>query len=800
MKFGRRAFLQFAAGAVGGTLLSPLPWQLAGDSARWSQNWSWRPSPERGEITRVPTVCTMCEGGCGIQARLVNGNRAILLEGNPANPVTRGGICALGASGLQYLYAPYRINQPLKQTKGRGNLSGFQAISWEEAIAELGKKMAVMRGEGKSHTVACITSARPSSMDDLWAQFFSAFGSSNFFKMPSWTDSNKVAALLTTGNGLPFTFALEKVEYILSFGANLLESACAPNRMFATLREWKQGGKSSVTLVQIESRCSITASKADQFLAVAPGTEAALAMGIAHLMVTSGTFDSGFVKDNVFGFEDWTDSSGKRRQGFKTAVSSPIYSPDEVAKKTGLDAARIREIAKEFASRKSALAIWGFGAPDTANNTWHELAFVALNALKGNLKPNGLINLAADIPLAGLPPVQKDAIAEKAGQQMRLDLAKGRPLVDSQNGLYRFLDAVVNGPKYPIEMLLVHEANPVYSLSETKIFQAALEKIPTLISFSSFMDETSSQADLVLPNHTAFERYDDVKGIPGAPFAYYAVSAPILKPIAKTKHSGDALLAVSANIGGSVAASIPWKTYEDFLKFRVDGLAQAQKGAVADKPGIELSALGASGSIQPNFKDGADLWKKLKGGASWYNAPAEMPAFTTPSGKFEFACQAVGAKGSAPADDLTYLPHFAPLKPAGSESEFPLFLVSYQSAFITSGYLANPPFMNKLIPDSMLMQNDIFIDLHPQTAKSLNFAQGDSASLRTTQGEASVRINITPKARPGVVFMPKGLGHKAYDEYIQNKGANANSLMEVQLDPVSGMGTVWATRAQLRRV
>ena len=126
MNFGRRAFLQFAAGAVGGTLLSPMPWQLAGDSARWSQNWSWRPSPERGEITKVPGACTLCEGGCAIQAHLVNGNRAIFIEGNPANPLTRGGICALGASGLQFLYAPYRIAQPMKQTKSRGDTSGFQ--------------------------------------------------------------------------------------------------------------------------------------------------------------------------------------------------------------------------------------------------------------------------------------------------------------------------------------------------------------------------------------------------------------------------------------------------------------------------------------------------------------------------------------------------------------------------------------------------------------------------------------------------------------------------------------------------
>ena len=137
MKLGRRAFLQFAAGAVGGTLLTPIPWQLMDDSAIWSQNWSWRPSPERGEITEVATTCMLCDGGCGIQARLVNKKRAILLEGNPKHPVSQGGICPLGAAGLQLLYAPYRVAQPMKQTKKRGDASGFQVISWDEAIREL---------------------------------------------------------------------------------------------------------------------------------------------------------------------------------------------------------------------------------------------------------------------------------------------------------------------------------------------------------------------------------------------------------------------------------------------------------------------------------------------------------------------------------------------------------------------------------------------------------------------------------------------------------------------------------------
>ncbi len=800
MNFARRAFLQFAAGAVGGSLLSPLPWQLAADSARWSQNWSWRPSPERGEVTKAAGICTMCEGGCAILARLVNGHRAILIEGNPANPLTGGGICALGSSGLQFLYAPYRIAKPMKQTKSRGDLSGFKPISWDEALAELGKKLDDARAEGNSYEVAGIISNRPSSMADLWLQFFTAYGSPNLFRMPSAADGLKLAAQLTTGKASPFAFALGNAEYVLSFGSNLFEGAGATSVAFPSLRRWTEGGKRAIKLVQVESRCSMTASKADQFIAVAPGTEAALAMGIAHLMVRNGQYDVDFVKNNVSGFEDWTDAAGKKHEGFRNFVSSAAYSPEEVAKVCGLEATQIDRVAKEFATQPKALAIWAVGQPDNANGTYHQLAFAALNALKGNLKPNGLVSIAPGVALAGLPPVKKDESADEGARRVRIDQAKYGPAPLRQYGLYEFLESIRTGSQYPIDMLLVHESNPAYSMPGNKLFHEALTKIPTLVSFSSYMDETASQADLLLPDHTAFERCDDVVGIPWAPFSYYAVSTPILKPLLDTKHTGDVLLAMAGKIGGSIGASMPWKSYEEYLKFRVDGLAKSRKGAVADKPDIPIINLTAGESVQPNFTDGADLWKKLIAGHCWYDAPAAIAGFETVSGKLELACQSMGTKDGAASDDKVYLPHFEPANPSGNEGEFPLLLVTYKPSFTASGYLPNPPFMNKLIPNSVLKGGDVFIELNPDTAAKLKFSQGEIVSLKTTQGEAAVRINISSAARPGVVYLPVGLGHKAYDSYVQNKGINANSLMEVQLDPVSGIGTVWACRAQLRRV
>lgn len=802
MKLGRRAFLQFAAGVVGGTLLSPIPWQLTDDSSIWSQNWWWRPSPERGEITKVATTCMLCDGGCGIQARLVNKNRAILLEGNAKNPVNRGGICPLGASGLQFLYAPYRVSQPMKQTQKRGDPAGFQPIGWDEAVKELSGKLAGLQSQGNAKTVACLTGQRPSSMDALWQQFFAAYGSPNFFQMPSQADSLALAAGLTVGQAAPFAFSLENASYVLSFGANVVEGWGAPGRMQTVYRLWRQenGGKAATKFVQVDCRCSLSAAKADQWVAVIPGTEAVLALGIAHLMVKENLYDSGFMQTSVFGFEDWTDAKGKAHKGFKSLVLSAEYAPEEVARRTGVEAAKIRDLAKDFAGHTNAVAVWGAPQGDQPGNIYHDLCFIALNALKGNFDSNGMVTLTPDVPFEPLPDLQMDAAARCALDEQRLDRLQSQqaPLVG--NGLYGFLDMVSKGAGYPVNLLMVHEANPAYSLMENKVFQAALEKVGYLVSFSSYMDETAVQADLILPNHMALERFDDAVGLPGVPYAYYAVASPILKPSQGTKHTGDVILALGKGLGGKVGAALPWTDYEAFLKKRVEGLAAAKKGAVADREGMELWKLQPGDLLEANYKDGADLWKKLAGGLCWYDGPnGALQKVETSSGKLELGLNTLVAKGVVAAEDEVYLPHFAQLPPAGDEKEFPLLLIGFRTMSLTGEYLANPPFMTKNLWDTVLKGKDLFVELNPQTAQSLGLGEGSHAMLKTPRGEVSVCVHLYGGARAGVVYIPEGLGHTAYDEYIQGKGVNANSIFEVQMDPVTGLGTVWATRAQLRR-
>jgi len=197
MKVCRRSFLSLIIGGAAGTAFSPLPWKLIDDASIWTQNWPWTSVPEDGEVSHVNSVCTLCPGGCGITVRKVN-NRAIKIEGMKGHPVNNGGICVLGVSGLQLLYGPTRVKTPLKRVGARGE-GKWEKISWDEAIAEVVKKLVSLRKEGKSHTVASISGSDRGTVANLLGRFLTAYGSPNFIRTPSIQDSYELTAHLMQG-------------------------------------------------------------------------------------------------------------------------------------------------------------------------------------------------------------------------------------------------------------------------------------------------------------------------------------------------------------------------------------------------------------------------------------------------------------------------------------------------------------------------------------------------------------------------------------------------------------------------
>jgi anaerobic selenocysteine-containing dehydrogenase len=124
----------------------------------------------------------------------------------------------------------------------------------------------------------------------------------------------------------------------------------------------------------------------------------------------------------------------------------------------------------------------------------------------------------------------------------------------------------------------------------------------------------------------------------------------------------------------------------------------------------------------------------------------------------------------------------------------------YETMTLSNGPVANPPFLTKLLFDFELKGNDSFVEINPKTANKMGLKEGDRVALQTERGKLNARVHLTGAARPGVVFIPTGLGHSGFDSYIRGKGVNANELLVVQQERVSGLATWWGTRVRIAKI
>lgn len=736
MKIDRRSFLAFVLGGAAGTALSPLPWKVTDDIAIWTQNWPWTPVPEKGEITYANSTCTLCPGGCGITVRKA-GERVVKIEGRQGHPVNDGGICTLGSAGIQLLYAQTRVQNPMKKVNG-----SWRVISWEDALAEVVAVLTDLRSKELAHTVAIVADTDRGTVAELFNRFLAAYGSPNFIRTPSIQDSYELSLYLTLGVRAMAGFDLSQSDFVLSFGSGVIEGWQSPVYMF---RSRSSLVVNNGRMVQVEPRLSKTAAKSDEWVAVNPGTEGALALGIAHEIIKKNLYDQEFINNYASGFAAYE----------KRIIDG--YPPEIVSKMTGLTAETISELAKKFAGAERPLAICGRGRGSDPGSLQEFLAVQCLNALAGNMnRPGGLVAVP-EPDYIHWPDVERDEVAARGAQQERADGAGSEDFPLARYLLTRLPEVVSSGQESPIQALFVANYNPVYSLPDTQAVVKAFEKIPFVVSFSSVMDETAASADLILPNHLYLERYEDVAAARGFPKPIIGLVQPVVGPLFNTRHTGDVIIQIAQAMEPQIAEAFPWESYDACLE----------------------ETLG-------------DIWDTLTEEGYWldeeFTAPDWNQMFETDSSKFEFV-----------NTEIDGLPGYNPVKAEGDETHYPLVLIPYDSMRLNTGDVASPPFMVKVVEDTILQGNDVLVEVNPATAKQLGLKQGGFATLATPEGEARVRVYLFEGIMPGVVALVRGLGHTAFDRYLAGKGVNYNALSVALEDAATGHNAAWGIRARLSR-
>lgn len=740
----------------------------------------------------VPGVCSLCSSGCGILARVADG-KVVKLEGNPMHPVNMGALCPKGQAAPELLYNPDRLTGPLKRKGARG-AGEWEQISWDEAAQLVAEQIRAAREAGHPERVALMYGDTRGQLRSFFQRFMQAVGSPNLISKESLnTAAAKLGMFLTQGIYALPVYDLENANYILSFGANLLEAGWNPQRTISGWTFGRRGRANRNKIVVIDPRLGIHGAKADEWIPIQPGADAALALGMAYVIIKSNLFDSQFVHEYAFGFEDFVGEGGKTRKGFKNWVLEN-FDPAKVEQITGVPATTIARLAGEFATNKPAVAVLpGKGGllNGGMGGAYAAMAIHALNALVGAIEAPGGVLTQQYFPVTPYPDLPRDPAAQKGLQAERVDGA-GTLFPLARHAYQAVAERVLEG--YPLEALFLYDCNPVFDAPGGAKFIQAFEKIPLVVSFSTFMDESAQYADLVLPEPTFLERWQD-DYIEGLGYPGIALRQPVIEPLYDTLNTADFLLKVTQALGGEIAKAFPWKSYEEVLQFRLKDIGTDWE---------TLKELGVW--LTPGYrfaKRGSQRWFDIVG-RDRIRAPRdgyfdfysrELFALLGKKNKADLAKLGVTQMGDGAA-----LPHPEPVTYAGGEEEYPFLLnVITLMSLGPKSEAANMPSMQEISGMTVRETWDSWLEMNPKSAEKLGLRENDRVNIESPFGRISTQVKFVPGLRLDVVNLPYNQGHTAVGRYARGRGVNGLEIMNPASEPLTGLAAFTNTRVKVYR-
>ncbi|NIO47826.1 MAG: molybdopterin-dependent oxidoreductase [Candidatus Aminicenantes bacterium] len=735
MSLKRRDFLKIA----GGISLSLPLYNCALDKLSDStQQNSWLSGIE----SWIPTVCQACPGGCGIFVRVVD-DRAVKIEGNPIHPLNRGRVCPRGQAGLQVLYSPERIKSPMKKV-GRRDSRKWEIINWEEAINAVSSRLLELRNSEKSHTIAFMGQNSSHTTEDLITRFLKVYGTPNYIKLDDWTTLKK-AYHLTQGIHDLLALDLENSKYVLSFGADFLTNW--PTSMENQRIYGEKRSKRNIKIVQAEPRFSLCASRADKWIPINPGTEGLLAIGIASVIVKEKLYNERYLDRFALQFEDWIDDRGIKQKGFKSAILGEVRL-DHISDVTGVPLRTIIEVAKEFSSTQPAVAVADYNLSFQTKGLFSVLAIHSLNALIGNIdSPGGLLRQRR-APLGDMPPVKLDKRAERGMSQPRIDGVSGNELTSHTDGIEKFCENILNKDPYEINCLFLSNNSLNLSSPISKKVKEALKNIPFIVSFSSFLDDANSFADIILPDSSFFEKWQESQVSPMSKIPIVGICQPAVKPLYQSKPFDDVILTLAKKMGSPISQNFPWSSFKELLLDRLKGLFEAKRGSVFTSPPEEeqLRLLEERGWWVPQHASSEAFMKGLLEKGGWqdpsYHFNERSYIYQTPSRKFEFFSL---------LKTQEIHPEFS-----GDENEYPFILYLYDLPFNSDFNGVNMPWHQETIGFRFNLGWHTWVEINPETAKKLNIQDKELVWVESPYGKIKVIVKIFSGIIPHVVSIPLG--------------------------------------------
>ena len=671
----------------------------------------------------VPSICELCFWKCGINVKVRNG-RILKIEGHPNHPLSNGRLCPRGNGGSGAIYDPDRLKRPMIRTQNRGE-AVFREVSWEEALDYTAEKMLDIK---EKHGADCMALFNHGYGATFIKHLLYAYGTHNI-AAPSYAQCRgprEVGFELTFGEevGSPERTDIKNARMLVLIGSHLGE-----NMHNTQVQEFSDAIASKAKIVVVDPRYSTAAGKADWFLPVKPGTDTALLLAWMHVLIYEELYDKEYIEKYAYGLEQLKAHAAR-------------YSPENVWPITGIKPELIRATAREMGRQKPGVLIHpGRHVTWYGDDTQRSRAIAMLNALLGSWGRKGGFYYPGSVDVPSLKTPAYPKISRK-----RADLyIKEYPLAFKTlaSGL---CDATFPAPqsKCQLKGWFVYGTNLVVSLPKPEQTIKALQELEFVAVSDVLPMEIVGWADVVLPDATYLERYDDLHaGAFRDPFL--ALRQPAVEPMYDVRPPWWVAKELAKRL--DLDAYFPWDDIEDYLEQRLNPM------------GITLEEMKKEGvkkfPRQPlYFEDGV------------------VPEFYTDSGKIELYSSKLASYGQDPMPE--YINH-------GDAPEGYYRLLFGRHPVHSFGRTTNNPVLNRVYDE-----NEVWV--HTVIAKDWGLSNGQKIKLRNQDGAESgpIKVKVTERIRHDCVYMVHGFGHKSRG-LTSHKGGSVSTLVtNYKTDPIMG--------------
>ena len=669
------------------------------------------------------TLCRQCPTSEGVVVRVMEG-RAKKVEGNVDYPINQGKHSARCEAGLQALYHPDRIPGPLLRVGERGSRQ-FEEISWTDAIGRLTHQLRAIRDAGNQSGTVMVTQPVGAHLGMVVERFVSRYGGRHLPYEPVEGTTLQAAMKGAFSKDTVPDFDIDNAGYVLSFGSDFLNTWVSPIRYARGYGHFRQGDRERGTLVHVDSRFSMTAANADEWVYVRPGMEGLLALSIAQVIISEELGDP--------------QAAAALTDGGKFSLDQ--YSPGAVEQRVGVSAVTIRRIARDFAKQRPSLAFGGGSAAAHTNGLSNMMAIYSLNYLVGSVGQTGGIIFNPEPPLKDVPRA---------------------PVLGSFTDWWGLIQEMRGGQ---VRALMLRGANPVYGLPASAGFLDATFDVPLIVSFSGFMDETTTMADLVLPEHNYLEDWGSDVPSPGPGYQAVGFQQPTVRPFFEprgnhlgTRGFADVLLTLAQGLG--LDMGLPGETFKAILEDGARQLFDESRGSVK---------AGDFRSFWNGVLQRGGWWDTSARSSGGPPTPPSLPAFQEPA----FDSSDAGA--------------------------YPFHLMPFESTSLGDGRGASLPWL-QATPDPITTATwRTWVEINIRKAEELGIGEGDVIEVTSPYGTIEALAFVHPGAPTDVVSIPIGQGHAASGRYAEGRGANVLSILSPLTDSKTGALAWAATRVRIRK-